>query len=127
MHSRLVDFIEAGTLEDEVANAYASLNAQNALLDAFEAKLPHVAERLPWFEARQGWKRAGRPRPPWYEVLYLCDVPRPFKKDEHLLAWPYPPREAERHRRKSLRNTQAWQARQAAKKKAHEEPSDSVQ
>ena len=65
----LTTLIRDGRLVEEVEKAYATHDVLNALLDALEASDPERARRLPWYEAREAWKRAGRPLPPWYEVL----------------------------------------------------------
>ena len=122
LHPKLVQFIRDGTLEDEVAKAYAEWTSMNERMDAWEAARPVIARRLPWFEARQAWKDAGRPLPPWYEVLHLLERGSPFKGNEHLLAWPYPPEHAKRHRVNSARNHNAYYWREKAKRKAREEP-----
>lgn len=108
----------------EVEKAYALLDAQNALLDAFEAANPEVAVRLPWFEARQAWKAAGRPRPPWYEALYMGDVVRPIPRHESILDWPYPPKMRAHHRAQCRVNQLRYLARKAEKERLREEPFD---
>jgi hypothetical protein len=65
----LLTLIQHGKLEEVVAKAYAELDVLNERLDAFEDRWPEVAVKLPWHEARQAWKAAGRPRPPWYEAI----------------------------------------------------------
>jgi hypothetical protein len=61
--------IQRGELHQAIEQAYAELDALNERLDAFEVEHPEVAALLPWRDAREAWKAAGRPRPPWYEAL----------------------------------------------------------
>jgi len=78
---RLVDMIKSDTLLSEVEAAREHIRKLNEQLDAWEAANPHAVHLLPWFEARQAWKDAGRPSPEWYEVLYMVEKPEvPIKK-----------------------------------------------
>jgi hypothetical protein len=83
----LIECIRDGTLGDEIEKAYAKYDALCAALDVWETEHPNLV--LPWREAREEWKRAGRPRPAWYEVLWLWKNPCvPVKKKEieqHLI------------------------------------------
>ena len=78
--SRLVELIAAGTLLQELEKAYALLDELNAELDALEARNPEGAKALPWFQAREAWKAAGRPRPPWYQALTVFDGYLTFRR-----------------------------------------------
>lgn len=69
MPHRLVDLIRTGRLHEAIDKAYAQLDDLNERLDAWEARNPEAARVVPWYEAREAWKAAGRPRPPWYEAL----------------------------------------------------------
>lgn len=72
MPQNLVDLIRQGRLLETIDKAYAQLDELNARLDAWEARNPEAARIVPWREAREAWKAAGRPLPPWYEVLRWC-------------------------------------------------------
>jgi hypothetical protein len=65
----LIEFIRDDCLEEAIAEAYAQYDALLERADAWEAANPDLAGRLPWYEAREAWKRAGRPRAQWWEVL----------------------------------------------------------
>lgn len=81
--ARLVDMIEFGTLFDKIDAAYRTYDKSVALLDAWEAANPAAAPLAPWFKAREAWKGAGRPKPEWYEVLWMQQNLRvPIKKTE---------------------------------------------
>lgn len=67
--SGIYSLIKRGELHQAIEQAYAELDALNERLDAFEAEHPEVAACLPWRDAREAWKAAGRPRPPWWEAL----------------------------------------------------------
>lgn len=77
---RLVELIAAGTLLQELEKAYALLDELNELMDALEARNPEGAKALPWYEAREAWKVAGRPRPPWYQALTVYDGYRTYQR-----------------------------------------------
>jgi hypothetical protein len=86
---RLVEMIQSDTLVAEVEAARAHVRKLNEQLDAWEAANPHAVHLLPWFEARQAWKDAGRPSPDWWEMLWILGKPEvPLRKkdiDQHLL------------------------------------------
>lgn len=65
----LITLLEAGKLRDAISRAYQKLESMNERLDEFERDFPDQAARMPWAEARQQWKNAGRPMPEWHEVL----------------------------------------------------------
>lgn len=113
----LVSLIRKGRLVREVDKAYARYDSLCARMDAFEAEYGDVARRLPWHEAREAWKAAGRPRPEWYEVLALFDWAgrQPFMARSAHLEWPRPPEAAERHRRSCHKATKAWNMRRREK------------
>jgi hypothetical protein len=69
----LVVLVRRGTLQREVRRAYKLLDELNEQYDSFEASNPELAARLPWAKAREEWKRAGRPRPPWWEALRVTE------------------------------------------------------
>ena len=60
-------------LHEKIEEAYRVWDEGVKRLDDFEAQNPSLAAQLPWFEARQRWKREGRKRPEWYEVLHVLD------------------------------------------------------
>ena len=62
-------WVRDGELEDRVTEAYAQYDLLCSMLDAWEADHPEMANEVPWREGREAWKRAGRPRPEWYELL----------------------------------------------------------
>lgn len=70
----LIGLIRSGELVKAVEAAFAELDALNASIDAWEAANPEAARRALWYEGREAWKRAGRPQPPWYELLHLARV-----------------------------------------------------
>jgi hypothetical protein len=70
----LIKIIREGRLEAEVEKAYKRWEHVNEVMDAFEEQDPVLARSCQWYEARQEWKRNGRQRPEWWEVLAL-DVP----------------------------------------------------
>jgi hypothetical protein len=67
--SSLSKLIRTGQLANEVVKAYAVHDELNAQLDAWEAQNPDAAKLVPWFARREAWKRAGRPKANWLEVL----------------------------------------------------------
>lgn len=75
----LVRYLARGELHDRIAEAYAAWEKTAEVMDAFEAQYPEVAKALPWFEAREAWKKAGRPRPEWYEVLKVLECTQPIR------------------------------------------------
>jgi hypothetical protein len=81
--SHLVEMIQDGTLHSKIDAAYERYEKSVALLDAWEASNPAAAPLAPWFQAREAWKSAGRPKPEWYEVLWQQQNMRlPIKKTE---------------------------------------------
>jgi len=102
--SGIYSLIKRGELHQAIEQAYAELATLNERLDAFEAEHPEVAERLPWRDAREAWKTAGRPQPPWWEALqygshwrdwkppwpHTCQIPwmkHADKGPEHVPKW----------------------------------------
>lgn len=100
----IYSLIKRGELHQAIEQAYAELDSLNERLDAFEAEHPEVAKRLPWRDAREAWKTAGRPRPPWWEALqygshnrdwrapwpHTCQIPwmaRADKGPAHVPKW----------------------------------------
>ena len=75
----LTKWIRAGTLAREVESAYAQLDALGAGLDAWEARNPEAAKLEPWYQAREAWKAAGRPKLHWIEALK-------WRKTQHAYA-----------------------------------------
>jgi hypothetical protein len=69
MPSNLVHMLKAGTLAQHVLQAYASLDAMNEFLDAWEERCAAAAAVTPWADRRAAWKAAGRPQPNWLEIL----------------------------------------------------------
>lgn len=67
----LLTLLEEGRLGSEVEKAYRLIDAMNDRLDAWEAANPTGAQALPWFESREAWKAAGRPRLDWWQALRL--------------------------------------------------------
>ncbi len=47
------------TLEDDLS----------ARLDTWEIRNPEAAKLAPWYQAREAWRQAGKPRPHWIEAL----------------------------------------------------------
>lgn len=80
--ANLIKLIREGTLLQAIEHAYKRIDETNALLDAWEAQNPAAAKLVPWAEAREAWKRAGRPSPPWYEALQCLDGPAPITERE---------------------------------------------
>lgn len=83
----LVNYIKTGTLQQRIEELEKEYDGMVAAYEAWEAANPHAL--TPWKEAREEWKRAGRPRPPWYELLWLFDSPEiPIRKkdiEQHLI------------------------------------------
>ncbi len=79
----LVDMIKMNTLEKEIEAAQAHVAQLNSQMDAWEDANPHAVHLLPWYEARKAWKKAGRPSPEWYELLWMLQKPEvPIRKME---------------------------------------------
>jgi hypothetical protein len=70
----LLTLIREGTLLDEIERAYAEYDELNRRTDAWERQHPERAAAVDWAPTRQAWKDAGRPRPPWYELLWSREV-----------------------------------------------------
>lgn len=70
----LVKLIRAGTLEKTIQEEYARLDRLNALLDEWERQNPTQYRMAPWYQGREEWKAAGRPRPEWWEVLKAAEA-----------------------------------------------------
>lgn len=68
--SNLVALVRDERLLAEVELAYAEYEKLQRSMDAWEAANPEAARKAPWYEGREAWKRAGRPKPAWYELLY---------------------------------------------------------
>jgi hypothetical protein len=65
----LINLIVNGQLHDAIDEAYERVDELNKMLDDWEEHNPGMAKLLPWYQARQEWKAAGRPKPEWYQVL----------------------------------------------------------
>ncbi len=69
----LPTLLETGQLHAEVERAWKVLDALTARLDVVKASAPSVAQAALWFDAREAWKAAGRPRAEWWEALKLTE------------------------------------------------------
>lgn len=87
--TNLVELINEGRLLAVIEQERIKLMRLNAMLDAFERENPELAARLPWAQARQEWKAAGRPEPHWAELLVASTTRRsPSQAMTNLLHWP---------------------------------------
>lgn len=69
----LIDLLRTGKLSEAIQTEYTRLDNLNAMLDEWEKLNPVQYKLCPWYEAREAWKAAGRPRPEWWQVLYEAD------------------------------------------------------
>lgn len=69
-------------LDGSLLSVVERLEAENdrlcAALDQWEADNPAAAKAAPWYDAREQWKAAGRPKPQWYELLLLTNDKLPI-------------------------------------------------
>lgn len=107
----LIRLIRSDQLVKAIDEAYATYDRANARLDAWEASYPQLAAKAPWSKDREAWKRAGRPRPEWWEVLALLDQPI---TPEEIKGRLYPNTGAiyKRRKREKLKAAKARQAAQ---------------
>ena len=67
--ANLLELVESGQLGNVVEAEYKRLDELNHLLDVWEAEHPVMYQHCPWYESREAWKAAGRPKPEWWELL----------------------------------------------------------
>ncbi len=77
----LLKLIAAGQLHDAIDRAERQVAVMNDALDAWEAANPEAAAVAPWADSRKAWQEAGRPSPPWYELLWACQTKDVQAKD----------------------------------------------
>ncbi len=81
----LLKMIKTGQLHDAVEHARRQMAEMNDALDAWEAANPEAAAIAPWADSRNAWKQAGRPSPPWYDLLRACQVQTVDAREMHQL------------------------------------------
>ncbi|MEF8758306.1 MAG: hypothetical protein V5B36_00840 [Candidatus Accumulibacter sp. UW25] len=117
----LLVYILTGTLGEEIEKGYKRLEQLNNALDSFEEAHPEFAAQQPWFEERQKWKAAGRPKVFWLDVLpkYATDrkSPKPFYCAKEIKTKKHTTKTPEQSRKHTL----AWYYRKKAEKQAQKE------
>ena len=81
----LLRLIASGQLHDAIDRAERQMAVMNDALDAWEAANPEAAAIAPWADSRKAWKEAGRPSPPWYELLWACQERAVDSREMHQL------------------------------------------
>ena len=103
---RLCQHVRNGTLLAAIKSAEEAYDRLVQALDEWELTNPAAAALVPWREQREAWKAAGRPRPPWYELLaaYESDTKPIRRKDIESKLYSYGVRGYERAARARRRN-----------------------
>lgn len=86
--TRLIEYIEKGTLQAKIDEAYATLKRLNEQCEAFEREQPALAAKAPWAEQWTAWKADGCPTPPWYEALMVLEPKAPKQYLLNVTKWP---------------------------------------